>query len=84
MDLLETEEKGSAGLNERLIFGRQDGGGGWGGRRMGGKLRRAPKLLLRAAWWMVMFTERETAGRGAGRGAGQLGPGFELWIVYSL
>lgn len=74
MDLLETEEKGSAGLNERLIFGGQDGGG----RRMGGKLRRAPKVLLRAAWWMVMFTERETAGRGAGRGAGQLGPGFEL------
>lgn len=81
MDLLETEEKGSAGLNERLIFGGQDGGGGG---RMGGKLRRAPKLLLRAAWWMVMFTERETAGRGAGRGAGQLGPGFELWVVYSL
>lgn len=74
MDLLEAEEKGSAGLNERLIFG----GGGRG------ELRRAPKLLLRAAWWMVMFTERETAGRGAGRGAGQLGPGFELWIVYSL
>lgn len=81
MDLLKTEEKGSAGLNERLIFGGQDGGGGG---RMGRKLRRAPKLLLRAAWWMVMFTERETAGRGAGRGAGQLGPGFELWIVYSL
>lgn len=28
MDLLETEEKGSAGLNERLIFGGQDSGGG--------------------------------------------------------
>lgn len=51
---------------------------------MGRELRRAPKLLLRAAWWTVMFTERETAGRGAGRGAGQLGPGFELWVVYSL